>query len=105
MPAIDAARFKAEALKANPTLGRHTKSSLDPIFKLLGSHSSTHLSPQVHEEVQELIPVSYTHLLHAQHAGVEVHAGLAARGGEHQMVQMIDHGDGLRSPATYDGAG
>lgn len=55
MPAIDAARFKAEALKANPTLGRHTKSSLDPIFKLLGSHSSTHLSPQVHDEVQELI--------------------------------------------------
>jgi hypothetical protein len=30
--------------------------------------------------------------LHAEHAGVEVHAGLAARGGQHEVVQVVDHG-------------
>jgi len=55
MPAIDAARFTAEATRINPQLGRFVKSSLDPIFKLLGNHSRTMLSPQLHDEVQELI--------------------------------------------------
>jgi hypothetical protein len=38
--------------------------------------------------------------LHAQHAGVEVHAGLAARGGQHEVVEVVDHGCCERSSAT-----
>jgi len=55
MPVIDAARFQAEARRINPNMGRIKKSSLDPIFKLLGDHPRTTLAPQLHDQIQELI--------------------------------------------------
>lgn len=52
---IDAAKFKSEALRINPTMGRFTKSALDPIFAAIGSHPRTHLDTRQTERVQELI--------------------------------------------------
>lgn len=55
MTVIDAQRFQSEARRINSSLGRFRKSALDPLFKKLGNHHRTHLSPQLRAEVQELI--------------------------------------------------
>lgn len=55
MPMIDAARFRAEALKVNKTLGRIKKSSLQPLFDELGTQPTVNAMPDKMARLQELI--------------------------------------------------
>jgi len=52
---LDAGKFRSEVQRINPQLGRFRKSALSPILDLLGNHPRTHLSPQLRDQIQELI--------------------------------------------------
>jgi len=52
---LDAGKFRSEAMRINPQMGRFKKSALAPILELLGNHQRTHLSPKLRDDIQELI--------------------------------------------------
>jgi hypothetical protein len=86
MPMIDVGQFRAEALKTNSNLGRFVKSSLDPIFKELGTQPRLMADPARMERLQELI----FHLPHQSQTKYQKALAVLQRAGLHLCGRPCD---------------